>query len=308
MLNYQMKFNFWKKIFTNKILSNKNNLNRNNLYIFPNYRGFQIAALIFFCFAVAIFYQNNFALLLSIILFFIYFISIILTYQNLLDLNFQIINKLIPANQKIQIDLVIKAKKNKERLNISLDYLENVFNIDIFDIKKISLNTIFKKRGVTNSPNLKIKSTFPFGIIKSFGEVAFNEKIVVYPEPKRPPDNIFDKIFDVNQDEGFDYEFDKIEETKDIKNLSKISWKHFSIKQKYFLKIFKFSKNNKKVIIDIDQLDSTNFEKSLSYASYLIEYFYKKKNPFCLKHKNYQSRIACSFSHKNEQLTYLANV
>ena len=62
------------------------------------------------------------------------------------------------------------------------------------------------------------------------------------------------------------------------------------------------------MIIDIDKLDTVNFERSLSYATYLIEYFYKKKNPFCLKHKDYQSRIACSFSHKNEQLTYLANV
>ena len=303
-----MKFNFWKKFFNNKILLNKNNLNRKNLYIFPSFKGFQLAILIFFCFAVAIFYQNNFALLLSIILFFIYFISIIISYQNLLDLNFKIINKLIPANQKIKIDLLIKSKKNRERLNISLDYLENFFNIDIYDVKKISFNTIFKKRGVTNSPNIKIKSIFPFGIIKTFGEVAFKEKIVVYPEPKRPPNDVFDKIFDINQDEGFDYEFDKIEETKEAKNLSKISWKHFSIKQKYYLKYFKFSKNNKKVIIDIDKLDTVNFEKSLSYATYLIEYFYKKKNPFCLKHKDYQSRIACSFSHKNEQLTYLANV
>ena len=129
-----MKFNFWKKFFNNKILLNKNNLNRKNLYIFPSFKGFQLAILIFFCFAVAIFYQNNFALLLSIILFFIYFISIIISYQNLLDLNFKIINKLIPANQKIKIDLLIKSKKNKERLNISLDYLENFFNIDIYDV------------------------------------------------------------------------------------------------------------------------------------------------------------------------------
>ena len=64
-----MKFNFWKKFFNNKILLNKNNLNRKNLYIFPSFKGFQLAILIFFCFAVAIFYQNNFALLLSIILF-----------------------------------------------------------------------------------------------------------------------------------------------------------------------------------------------------------------------------------------------
>ena len=103
--------NFWKKIILKKSLSNKNVINRKNLYIFPSFRGFQIAALIFFCFAVAIFYQNNFALLLSIILFFIYFISILISYQNLLNLKISINNKLYPA-KKILI-LIIKLKKSK---------------------------------------------------------------------------------------------------------------------------------------------------------------------------------------------------
>ena len=64
-----MKFNFLEKNILKKSLKNKNKININNLYIFPNLKGFQIGVLIFFCFCVSIFYQNNFALLLSIILF-----------------------------------------------------------------------------------------------------------------------------------------------------------------------------------------------------------------------------------------------
>ena len=79
-----MKFNFLEKFIKKKSEKNKNLINKNNLYIFPNQKGFQVGALVFFCFAVAIFYQNNFALLLSIILFFIFFISILISYQNLI--------------------------------------------------------------------------------------------------------------------------------------------------------------------------------------------------------------------------------
>ena len=98
-----MKNKIWKNFIDTKSKKNKNKLNRKNLYIFPNFRGFQIAALIFFCFAVSIFYQNNFGLLLSIILFFIYFISIIISYQNLLNINFRVTDKLLPAKQKVKI-------------------------------------------------------------------------------------------------------------------------------------------------------------------------------------------------------------
>ena len=66
---FQMKFNFLEKFIKKKSEKNKNTINRKNLYIFPNQKGFQVGALVFFCFAVSIFYQNNFALLLSIIFF-----------------------------------------------------------------------------------------------------------------------------------------------------------------------------------------------------------------------------------------------
>ena len=91
-------------------------------------------------------------------------------------------------------------------------------------------------------------------------------------------------------------------------NLSKISWKHSSIRKKLYEKKFKFSNNLQHVTIDLQKLKSDNFEKKLSYASYLIEYFYRVKKPFLLKDKNFLSPIACSLEHKNKLLTYLANV
>ena len=54
-----MKFEFWEKILEKNSKKVFNKLTRKNLFIFPNYKGFQIGALVFFCFAVAIFYQNN---------------------------------------------------------------------------------------------------------------------------------------------------------------------------------------------------------------------------------------------------------
>ena len=303
---FQMKFKFLEKFIKKKSEKNKNTINRNNLYIFPNHKGLQVGVLIFFCFAVSIFYQNNFALLLSIILFFIFFISILISYQNLNNLKFRLLNNLFPSNQEIDLKYLVETKNKQERLNVDFYQNKNQFNTNINQTEQINFKYAFNKRGVSDTPCLNISSVFPFGIIKTFGKITFEEKIVVYPKPIQPPKFILDNINNKNL-EGFDYEFDKIEEDKFNKNLSKVSWKHYSIKKKYYFKKFTFKKDSENIIIDIEKLND-NLEKSLSYASYLINHFYKLKNPFAVKYKNYTSNMSCSDEHKKKQLTFLANV
>ena len=299
---------FWKKIILKKSLTNKNIINRKNLYIFPSLKGFQIAVLIFFCFAVAIFYQNNFALLLSIILFFIYFISILISYQNLLNLKFSINNKLYPTNKLVELNYQIEEEQNRERLNINFNIDKENLNKDIQNKTIVNLKYRFKKRGTTKTPILNINSKFPFGVINTFAKISFQEFLTIFPEPIKPANEIFDNLYKQNTDEGFDYEFDKIEENRENTNLSKISWKHSSIRKKLYEKKFKFSNNLQHVTIDLQKLKSDSFEKKLSYASYLVEYFYKLRKPFSLKNNDFLSPIACSLEHRNKLLTYLANV
>lgn len=302
-----MKNKIWKNYINKKSKENKNKINRRNLYIFPNFKGFQIASLIFFCFAVSIFYQNNFGLLLSIILFFIYFISIIISYQNLLNINLNVVDKLLPAQQKVKINYLIKCKEKRERLNINFDIGKKSINSDINMQKKIKLNFVFDKRGIQEVPNLNVRSIFPFGIINTFSRIFFKEKIIIYPKPIKPSDDLLESLFDDKLNEGFDYDFDRIEEAKDISNLSKVSWKHFSIKKKYYVKKFKFSNNANYIVIDLKKIKAESYEKKLSYASYLIEYFYKLKKPFSLINNDYKSITSCSYEHRNNQLIYLAN-
>ena len=300
-----MKFNFLEKFINKKSINNKNVINKKNLFIFPNLKGFQVGVLIFFCFALAIFYQNNFALLISIILFIIFFISILISYQNLNNLEFEISERILPSNKLIKLNYILKNKTKRERLNINFKQNDQTINLDPKKINNITFQNKFEKRGIYETPSISFNSVFPFGIINTFGKIYFKKKLIIYPEPIKPPKNILDNLFNKIND-GFDYEFDKIEENNHEKNLSKVSWKHFSIKKKYYHKIFKFKKETNNFIIDLDLL-SRDFEKSLSYASYLINDFYKLKNPFTLKHKNYISENSCSYEHRNKQLTYLAN-
>ena len=308
-----MTFKKWDKSI-NKYLEKKSEVNRNlltkkNLYIFPNSNGFKLAFFIFFSFASSIFYQNNVGLLVSIILFIIYFISIIISYQNLSLIKIKPLNCLVPRNKNVYLSFFIKSLNNRDRLNLDL-FLnkEKIQNFDLIQGKKIDTKQFFLKRGVQDMPQINLESVFPFGVIKAFGVVKLKEKLFVYPEPIKPPNNLISNLEKQNLKNDNDYEFDSIEEGKLGENLSRISWKHYSILKKLFTKKFITMNNNNKILIDIEKLNNSNFELSLSYAAYLIEYFYNSKKKFALKYKNFISNYSNSTTHKNNLLKFIANV
>jgi len=303
----------WEKFVTKYLIKrsnlHKNKLNKKNIYIFPNSNGFKLGAFIFFSFTASIFYQNNVGLLISIILFFVYFLSIIISYQNLNNIKIDPLTTLVPQNQNVYLDYLIHSLNDRERLNLNISNNEsNIKNVDLTNQKKIAFKNIFLKRGVYEIPILKLESFFPFGIIKTFGLVIFDQKLHIYPEPIKPPQDLIKNLMIVNNLDENDYEFDRIEEASPGESLSRISWRHYSIKNKLFSKKFINSENNKEILIDIDLLNKKNLEKALSNAVYLIEYYYNKKISFALKYKEFTSKYSNTLTHKNDLLKFTANV
>jgi hypothetical protein len=216
---------------------------------------------------------------------------------------------LVPQNKNVYLDYLIHSLNDRERLNLNISNNENkIKNVDLTNQKKIAFKNIFLKRGVYEIPTLRLESFFPFGIIKTFGVVIFDQKIHIYPEPIKPPQDLIKNLMIVNNLDENDYEFDRIEEASPGESLSRISWRHYSIKNKLFSKKFINSENNKEILIDIDLLNKKNLEKALSNAVYLIEYYYNKKINFALKYKEFTSKYSNSLTHKNNLLKFTANV
>ena len=303
----------WEKFLTKYLIKksnlHKNKLNKKNLYIFPNFNGFKLGAFIFFSFVASIFYQNNVALLISIILFFVYFLSIIISYQNLNNIKIDPLTTLVPQNKNIYLDYLVHNLNDREKLNINISSNKNnVKNFDLINQKKLTFKEKFLKRGVYEIPILKLESFFPFGVIKTFGLVKFNEKIHIYPEPIKPSDDLIRKLMIINKLDKDDYEFDRIEEASIGESLSRISWRHYSVNNKLFSKKFTSSESDKEILIDINLLDKNNLEKALSNAVYLINYYYNKKINFAVKYKQFTSNYSNSLTHKNDLLKFTANV
>tara|TARA_B110000971_G_scaffold73289_1_gene75193 strand:+ start:1857 stop:2786 length:930 start_codon:yes stop_codon:yes gene_type:complete len=298
----------------NKILAKNHKkkigiLNKKNIFVFPNFRGFQVGVLVFFCFATSIFYQINFALLLSIIIFIIFFLSIIISFQNLNQLKINSYDQFFPTDQSSKIKIEIFNHSNNQKININLkNKLFTTTNIERIN-KSIKTNYYynFKKRGTFTLPVINIFSKFPFGIIKSSSYWKFNNKAHVYPKPMVPNKNVLKQYSPHLLNKG-NYEFDSIGDYKIGENQSRIAWKQSISKDKILTKKFTNEEKLTSVLIDLDEMKENFFEKKLSFATYLIFKFYKKNIIFSLKHKNFVLPYSSSLNNRNKALIYLSNV
>ena len=298
-----------KKILAKNDRQNNHILNKKNIFVFPNFRGFQIGFLVLFSFTASIFYQINFSLLLSIIIFIIFFISIIISFQNLNELSIVSSDHFLPTDKSSKIHLNIKNHSNNDKLNINLKINEESTK-NIKTIKKnlkTSINCTYRKRGIFELPSLNIFSKFPFGIVKSSSYLKLNNKAIVSPKPEVPTKKILN-LHNLDNLNNSNYEFDNIDEYEKGENQSRIAWKQSTLKKKLLSK--KFINENKidKVLIDIDKIDAKTFEKKLSYAAYLVLKSFEEKIAFSLKHKKFELPFSSTLQNKNKALTYLADV
>ena len=171
----------------------------------------------------------------------------------------------------------IKSLNNRDRLNLDL-FLdkEKIQNFDLIEGKKIDTKQFFLKRGVQDMPQINLESVFPFGVIKAFGVVKLKEKLFVYPEPIKPPNNLISNLEKQNLKMIMTMSLTQLRRQARRKFVKNFMETLFNI-EKAFYKKFITMNNNNKILIDIEKLNNSNFELSLSYAAYLIEYFHNSK-------------------------------
>ena len=103
---------------------------------------------------MAVFYEINFSLLLSIILFFIFFISIFISHQNLNNLSIRFLDHyFIEADKNTKIEFQIKNHSKDKKLNIEVDY-ENK-NTGSFNL--IEKSIFYKINYLIRERNFKLK-------------------------------------------------------------------------------------------------------------------------------------------------------
>lgn len=299
-----------KGIFNHQIFENIKKKNRSKIIIYPNLNGLSVGILVFFCFLISVFYENNFALLLSIIIFFIFFISIFISNQNLNNLNIQWKEEyFLEQNKYEKIYLQILNETNEKKLNIDAVYQnKNIGNYNFINkINKIFIPLFNDNRGVFKLQRLNLKSTYPFGIIRTKRFFDSNSKLIVFPKTIRPNQDLMNE-FNINLNGHILDEFDGIEDYKNGDDFSKIAWKKSTLKNKKYIKKFEQPDIEKKSVLNLDLYQSIEFETLLSYATFIVQYYYKNKINLTVKHLDQTFYLNQNENSLNQILKYLANV
>ena len=299
-----------KGIFNHQIFENIKKKNRSKIIIYPNLNGLSVGILVFFCFLISVFYENNFALLLSIIIFFIFFISIFISNQNLNHLNIQWKDEyFLEQNKYEKIYLQILNNSEEKKLNIDVDYLNKTignFNF-LRRFNKIFIPLFKEKRGVFKVQRLRLKSTYPFGIIRTKRFFDSNSKLIIFPKMLKPNQDLMNE-FNINLNGHTMDEFDGIEDYKNGDDFSKIAWKKSTFKNKKYIKKFDQSDKEKKSVLNLDLYQSIEFETLLSYVTFIVQHYYKNKINLTVKHLDQTFYLNQNENSLNQILKYLANV
>jgi hypothetical protein len=299
-----------KGIFNHQIFENILNKNRSKIIIYPNLNGLSVGVLVFFCFLISVFYENNFALLLSIIIFFIFFISIFISNQNLNHLDIQWKDEyFLEQNKYEKIYLQILNDTNEKKLNIDLVYQDKTignFNF-LKRFNKIFIPFFNEKRGAFKIQRLRLKSTYPFGIIRTKRFFDCESKLIVFPRMLKPNQDLLNE-FNINLNGHTLDEFDGIEDYKNGDDFSKIAWKKSTLKNKKYIKKFEQPEKEKKSVLNLDLYQSIEFETLLGYVTFIVQHYYKNKINLTVKHLDQTFYLNQNENSLKQILKYLANV
>ena len=299
-----------KGIFNHQIFENILNKNRSKIIIYPNLNGLSVGVLVFFCFLISVFYENNFALLLSIIIFFIFFISIFISNQNLNHLDIQWKDEyFLEQNKYEKIYLQILNDTNEKKLNIDLVYQDKTignFNF-LKRFNKIFIPFFNEKRGAFKIQRLRLKSTYPFGIIRTKRFFDCESKLIVFPRMLKPNQDLLNE-FNINLNGHTLDEFDGIEDYKNGDDFSKIAWKKSTLKNKKYIKKFEQPDIEKKSVLNLDLYQSIEFETLLGYVTFIVQHYYKNKINLIVKHLDQTFYLNQNENSLKQILKYLANV
>ncbi len=176
-------------------------------------------------------------------------------------------------------------------INVYLDNKYITFPlVNKSDKEERTINIIFEKRGINKIKDIKICSVFPFNFFERCIKLNKEIEVLVFPKPekysfytgtskKSKNKKDIQKSSSIKSYEGEIAGFSKYYKGVPLKY---ISWKHYAKTGKLIIKEF-MEDSDIPVIIDLDEIKTSNIEKKLSFATYLVLTNFRNKKPVGLK-------------------------
>lgn len=225
------------------------------IYILPTKEGIMFAIFIFLMLSAAINFNNSLVFFCTFLMVGIGIISMHMTQQNLLNLQFSIAHvKPVFCFQHLSFPLVICQSSNNVNLNTLSKYSiainfsnqkksEQLQFVDVSAHEKsqLLLSTATIKRGQFDLPPLTISTHYPLGLFRAWTNIQLNNDAIVYPKPAQK--FLHNPESGSNTDDmgangrGFD-DFSGFKSYQTGEPLTHIHWKAYAREQGLLSKIF----------------------------------------------------------------------
>ena len=303
---------FYFKIIRKKLKQHPDpSINRKNIYIFPTKDGFQLGLFLITALIASTIYQINLGLIILVTLSVLFFLSILITYENLNHIQIKDYENIIDSNGKEPLKLIINNSSKQKKINLNIIDNKDVLKSETFNLNTgsnvITFNNPFLKRGCYDYPLLKIQTIFPFGITKAWNWFQLKERFYVYPSPIMYFKDLNHFLVEtLKYKSDFSEDFDGIDQFQEGMSESKIAWKISNSKDQLYIKKFESKLESKKILIDYNQIPIQDHEKKLGIIVFLLKECLQQNKVFAIKIKDQSSDFGDNKKHFENCLKLIA--
>jgi len=262
-------------------------LTQKNIYIFPSKQGFFFLLMLLVMLITAINYQSSLIYLFVFMLGGVFAVSIWLCFFNMQGLTLRLSEMLpVEAGEKVTVNVVADtAGKQRSGFYAAFEVgPESIWRMEqSFDVK---VQTQSFERGVHSLSGIRLQTYFPFGLVRAWTWMWFDEAVYVYPRPLPSPEHTSlarNAVSGSGQVSG--QELDNVKAYDKGDNVRRILWKHFAKRDELIVRSPELLSADP-VHLEYDSYTHFGKELALSYLCFDVFELHESRLPFSLSLPN----------------------
>ena len=216
-------------------------VNWRRVYALPTRHGIMVGLAVFGVFAISVRIQHNVLLLLSVVLFVIFLISVIWAALNMHALRAELTDDtVLIATEPAQIGFYIVGRTYSYDLRMKLPDApkkRTAEAISLYQRHQLAYKPM--SRGRHLAPPYMVETHFPFGLVRVWQWLSL-PSVLVAPSPDFSRASLLlsgnQRLADFENDERGEYNADSLETWQEGIPLSRISWKQYAAKDRLLYK------------------------------------------------------------------------
>jgi len=262
----------------------KHKLSNRNIFIMPTRFGFSYLLFVVLLFLLGTNYQNNIILLLCYLLASLFITVMMHSFYNFSQLTFSSKAKQSGFAKQV-INFPITIVGHKDHFDINFQFADPQHTLKAVKLAECSaepveilLPWLAKQRGINDLGRVKVFSEYSLGLFITWSLLDFSHQAVVYPEPKRLPDNqqYLTGLGDSDKDNGVSVQVNSGgDDYSELKNYvlgeskARIAWKQYARGQGKFSKNYQ-AQQGSLFWLKLSDMPSADLEIKLKYMCFLI--------------------------------------